>query len=82
MIDFFTSLFTTLNSFFDAISQTADNIDAITFSDSIFTEYLGYAKYAMGSPLYTLFTSILLIAVGFAIWNYLLKGIYFIRGLF
>lgn len=81
MIDFFKSIVELITNLVTTISGTADRIDEITFEGSVFVDYLGYAKYAMGAPLYTLFTSIILIAIGVSLWSYLVKGVMYIRGL-
>ena len=65
----------------EIITTTATNIDSITFTNTVFHEYLGYAKYAMGSTLYGLFTTVILISIGVTLWSYLLKGIGMIKNL-
>lgn len=64
------------------INDTAARLDSIDFNnDFVFVHYLGYAKYVMGTPLYTLFTTVILIAIGVTLWTYLLKGIGYLKHL-
>lgn len=65
----------------EAIQNTTKELDKITFTDTTMKDYLGYARYAMGTPLYTLFSSVILIAVGVTLWTYMLKGIGYLKNL-
>jgi hypothetical protein len=81
VLDVLGSFIEFLTGLIQIISDTASNIDHITFEKSLFKDYMGYAHYAMGTPLYTLFTTIILIAIGVTLWTYILKGIGMIRNL-
>lgn len=64
----------------DIITGTAERIDSITFQEgNIILQYLGYAKYVMTTPLYTMFTTVILISVGVTVWTYLLKGLGYLK---
>jgi hypothetical protein len=65
----------------ETLTTTCQRIESITFEDSEIYTWLGYAHYAMGTPLYTLFTTVILIGVGVTLWSYLLKGIGYIKNL-
>ena len=77
---FFTKLYYLIVDILGIMSDTANRIDAVQFDGSAITTYLGYAHYAMGN-LYTVFTSVILIAIGLAIWGALLKGVGYIKNL-
>lgn len=81
MIGFLASIVQLINQTIDIIINTTDRIDEITFDNTAFAEWLGYARYAMGDPLYILFTSVILISIGVTLWTYLLKGISYIRSI-
>lgn len=81
MIDFFKNLIELLTNIIGVLGDTANRIDEVTFDDSLFKQYLGYAKYVMGTSLFTVFTSSVLIAIGVSMWTYLIKGVFYIRSL-
>lgn len=75
MTDFLTKTAETIGRCVDAFTGTCRRIDSVTFTDMALNDWLGYAHYVMGTPLYTLFSTVLLIAIGITIWTYVLKGI-------
>lgn len=79
--NFLSQLFELISNVVHIIQTTANNIDSITFNDTVFATYLGYARYVMGDPLYSLFTTVILIAIGISLWSYLLKGIGMLKNL-
>lgn len=86
MIEGFTEFLSTIVSFFQEllviIQQTTDLLNGVNFSESVIAKYLGYPRYVMGAPLWTLFTTVLLIPLGVTIWIYSLKGIDLLKKLF
>ncbi len=81
MIEFLQSIVQLISDFITYVSQTADNIDSIKFESTAFADWLGYARYCMGDPLYILFTTVIEISIGVTMWTYLLKGISYIKAL-
>lgn len=82
LIEFAKQLYELVVSLLQIISSTADRLDSITFEDgSMILNYLGYAKYVMTTPLYSLFTSIVLISLGVTVWTYLLKGLGYLKNI-
>lgn len=81
MIEFFQEIGLLINGTTQVLCETCERIDSITFQDNFFTQYLGYTHYVLGTPLFTLLTSVILIGIGISIWTYLLKGIDYIRNL-
>jgi hypothetical protein len=79
LIGFLASIVALIKETISVIVNTTDRIDAIKFDNTAFAEWLGYARYAMGDPLYILFTSVILISIGVTLWTYLLKGIGYIK---
>ena len=63
------------------IATTADNINSIQFSGSLIADYFGYFAYICGTTLYALYTTVLLISIGVALWVYVLKGIAMLKEL-
>lgn len=81
MIDFFQNIVDIITNVISIIANTADNIDTIKFNSTAFADWLGYARYAMGDPLYIMFTTTILISIGVTLWTYLLKGVEMIKSL-
>lgn len=79
MLDFFQSIVSMIWTMITTINDTADRIDSITFKSSVFSDWLGYARYVMGDPVYVLFSTTLLISLGASMWTFLLKGIDMLR---
>lgn len=65
----------------ETLNQTCDCINSISFDNSEIYQWLGYAHYVMGDPLYQLFTTVMLVGVGVTLWTYLLKGIAYLKSL-
>jgi hypothetical protein len=81
MIDIVKEIFDTVAATVETLNTTCENINSIDFEDSELMTWLGYAHYAMGTPLYVLFTTVTLIGVGVSLWSFMLKGISYIRNL-
>lgn len=81
MTEFFQNIVTIIQTVIQTIADTAKNIDGIKFEGTAFSDWLGYARYGMGSPLYTLFTVVILISIGISIWTFLLKGISYLKSI-
>lgn len=82
LIDLMQEIFKTAENILYVLTSTTDTIDSIKFEDQQFiNQYLGYAKNVMGSPLYTLFTSMVLASIGLSIFTYFLKGLRYIKAL-
>lgn len=81
MMEFFQEVVNFIYSVLNIIATTADNIDTIKFESTVFADWMGYARYAMGDPLYILFTTTILISIGVTLWTYLIKGIGYLRGM-
>lgn len=81
MIDFLQGIVTLISDFVSIMISTANNIDTIEFETTAFADWLGYARYVMGDPLYIMFTTSVLISIGVTMWVYLLKGIEMIKSL-
>jgi hypothetical protein len=63
------------------LNETCVRLKQIDFNNIPFTHWLGYAHYMLGTPLYTMFTSVVLISLGISLWTYTLKGIGYIKSL-
>lgn len=81
MLELLAELKNIVTGVLETIVQTTDNLDSIQFDESFLATYFGYAKYAMGSTLFGLFSTVVLIALGISIWSFLLKGFGYIRNL-
>lgn len=82
LLDLMKEILKTAENILFVLTSTTDTIDAITFDEQDFiNQYLGYAKNAMGAPLYTLFTSMVLASIGLSIFTYFLKGLRYIKAL-
>jgi hypothetical protein len=81
MLDFLANIVSLISSFIDTIFNTTTRINSIQFDNTVFTDWMGYARYAMGDPLYIMFTTTILISIGVTMWGYITKGIAAIRAL-
>lgn len=82
MIEFFAEVLQLFEDMIVTLVETTSRIDALEFAGGEqVLHYLGYMKYIMGAPLYTIFTSIILISIGVAMYTYLIKGIGYIKNL-
>lgn len=61
------------------MNKTVDLLNGIDFENSVVANYMGYARYVFGGPLWFAFTTVLLIPLGVTIYIYILKGIGYIR---
>jgi hypothetical protein len=81
MLEILNEIYELVTGTIETLTTTCQRIESISFEDSGIYTWLGYAHYVMGSPLYELFTSVMLIGVGVTLWTYLLKGIGYIKNL-
>jgi hypothetical protein len=81
MFDIVKEIYDLISGTIETFNTTCERIESISFEDSEIYTWLGYAHYVMGSPLYELFTSVMLIGVGVSLWTFLLKGIGYIKNL-
>lgn len=81
MIDIVKEIFDTVQATVETLTTTCRRIESIDFEDSSILTWLGYAHYAMGTPLYVLFTTVVLIGLGVSLWSFMLKGIMYLRSL-
>lgn len=82
LLDLFKEIATLANNLLIVMSETTSTIDSIKFDeDGIITQYLGYAKNVMTTPLYTLFTSMIMASIGITIFTYFLKGMGYLKNL-
>lgn len=79
MIEILDQLIDTISATIETLNNTCVRIDSIEFEDSLFSVYLGYAHYALGTPLYVLFTTVVLISLGVSLWSFILRFIMFLR---
>lgn len=63
------------------LNETTDSIDSINFTDNIFTDYMGYAKYVTGEPLWIMLTSVMMISIGLTVYKTFLRGVVLIKDL-
>lgn len=82
MIEILDQLIDTISATIDTLNNTCARIDSIEFDDSSFSLYLGYAHYALGTPLYVLFTTVVLISLGVSLWSLILRFVMFLRQMF
>jgi hypothetical protein len=78
-LEFLQRLFDLLVSVGETIDETSRQLYSIDFENNIFTNYLGYFRYVVGSTNYTLFTTVLLIAIGISLWKYVIQGFTYIK---
>jgi hypothetical protein len=71
LIEFLKNISTLISASYDLLTNTAHRIDSVNFNETVFHEYLGYAAYVMGQPLYGLFITTVLIAIGLSLWAFL-----------
>lgn len=55
--------------------DTAEMLNGVNFDESIMANYLGYARYVFGAPLWALFCTVLLVPLGVTVWVWTLAGI-------
>lgn len=79
ILQFFETLMEMIYDTYETISLAATTIAEFDFAESPFITYMGYARYAMGDPLYITFTSVCVISLGFQMWTITLKGIQIIK---
>ena len=63
------------------LTDTTNNLDSITFEDNIFTDYMDYAVFVTGSPLWAMLTSVMVISIGLTVYKTFLKGVQLIKDL-
>jgi hypothetical protein len=57
------------------LTKGADALNAYNFDKTLLSEYLSYFHYAVGTPIFILFTSLALIAIAISIWSLVVKAI-------
>lgn len=57
------------------LDKAADALFAYQFEDLLLVDYLGYMHYAMGTPLFILFSTAALIGIAVALWSVIVKAI-------
>lgn len=75
MIEFFQHLIDIISLVPVTLSKATKALNDYNFDESLLTDYLGYLRYAMGSPLYILFSSISLIGIGAMLWQMVVKTV-------
>ena len=75
MIDFLKDAVDLINTSSDVMADTCSRIDSITFEGLTINKWLGYAHYVMGTPLYMLFSTVVLISLGLMLWKWTIRGI-------
>lgn len=70
-----------LYSIYDVLVNTTDRLDAVDFNSTAVAEYLGYTKYVIGTPLYSMFMTVILISIGVTVYKTFLKGIFLVKEL-
>lgn len=81
LADFFIRLYEILILMINQVSITAEQINTIDFTNTVFHQYLGYFHYIVGTPNYIFFTTIILISAGFSLFSVTLKMISLIKSL-
>lgn len=75
MVEFFEKLIAILYMPLQFLSDAAKALNDYQFDDSLLYDYLGYMHYAMGTPLFMLFSSVALIFIGASLWSFIIKAI-------
>lgn len=80
IVDLLKGIYELATNLITVLAETTLTIDSIKFDDDQpVNQYLGYAKYVMTTPLYTLFTSMILASIGLTIYTYFLKGLNYLK---
>ena len=75
MMDFLREITQVLTIGVETISEAAEALKDYEFKASIVGQYLGHMHYAMGTPLYMMFTTAALIGIGASLWSFIIKGV-------
>jgi len=75
MAEFFQKIIDILVMPLTFLSNAADALNSYQFDESLLFDYLGYMHYAMGTPLYMLFSTVALIFIGASLWSFIVKAV-------
>lgn len=79
VLEFIELLMDTIYNAYETVTLAATTIGDFDFGSSPIPLYMGYARYAMGDPLYIMFTSVCIISLGFQMWSLVLKAVQLIK---
>lgn len=75
MDNFFSKLLEILTLPPQMMAQAAESLNAFTYNETLLYDYLGYMHNAMGTPLYTLFSTFAVIGIGAMLWSMIVKAV-------
>lgn len=78
---FWAALIQILYNITTVLNSTTTSIDDIKFSDNIFTQHMGYAKFVTGDPLWMMLTGVMIISIGLTVYKTFLRGVALIKDL-
>lgn len=78
---FWLAILNILFQILNVLTSTTQMLNDIRFHDSPIEEYLGYVRYVLGSPLYTMFMSVIIISIGVTVYKTFLKGVFLVKEL-
>lgn len=81
LVEFIQKIIDLLVAIIDVTDKTTDLLNGVMFTGTVMHEYLGYVRYIFGTPLWFMFTTVLLIPLGVTVYVYTLKGIGYIKNL-
>lgn len=70
LLGLYNSLIDTLSGIVGTLVDTTEHINDVAFTDNAFYDYLGYAKYAMGSTLYVTFFGFVSLVIGIQVFSW------------
>lgn len=90
MINFFTQvsqsishiwnqLILIINTVTNGLASCITYLDSVQFNNSFAANYLGYVHYIIGDVNYIALTSMFIIGIGAALWQFTLKGVGFLK---
>lgn len=78
---FWVALIEILWNITETLTSTTEAIDSVDFENNPFADYLGYAKYVTGDPLWLMFTTVMTVSIGVTIYKTFLRGVALIKQL-
>lgn len=75
MIEFFEKIGALFLLPLEFLNNAAKALNDYQFEELILYDFLGYMHFAMGTPLYMLFSSVVLIGVGASLWSFIVKAV-------
>lgn len=75
MIEFFEKIVDLFLLPLEFLNNAAAALNNFHFDETILYDYLGYMHFAMGTPLYIIFSSVLLIGIGASLWSFIIKAV-------